>query len=413
MNTKCLATDRSVRYGYIAVNSCPEEWRKYTTSALCMNNTTDDLLSELPVFDWNNLTLYKNVFCAFCNRAENISYWGLEARCGSTAVTEMNFHSLVAFVKGCNLSYFHPFQQRRFLKKCTPQEQRLENLSAAKRNLTTKKLCSMCSEYSMEWCFKKQRFRNPHCLLCQGDMTHFTESYCCQPHTPVLPPLSILFDFQSTTKYLIKAKTQRNTRTVQVEAALKCSRHEVYDPFSDMCRGIHFKITSGNETSNCTGLIFKPQDYQLFSNGSVFIPSHGKTYDRGSYVLNGTLLVLCTNLTYNLSRPMIREESVENLHFLHLATYIGSAVSLVALVMLLLTYFCNSELRNLPGKITICLASSLLVSHVLYFVINYSDVRPLCTTIGVLMHYWLLASFLWMNAMAVCVHGTFTNKGNI
>ena len=407
----CLTTGQFLRYGYLAVDRCRVKSKKSKTSEMCTNNTKGDLFATMPVFDRNNFTLYKNIFCAFCNDVsiESASYWRLQASCGDNINVSYgtNFRNLMSSVKEqCNITFSPPEKQRQFLDKCIPQEPTKKESKMA-RKMTNKEICSICEDYSMEWCLQKERFRNPHCLLCRGEIKSFVASQCCGPKNPLQPPLSIFFDFRSTTRYLIETKTQTDTRTIPVELKSTCFKWELYDPFSNLCRSVHDETFHENNTLNCTGLKFGADEYLLTSNSSVFIPSHGKNYNRKDFFYNGSTLVLCRNLSYSLTRRL------QNVHFLHLATYIGTTISLLSIMILLVTYSCVPELRNVPGKITTCLAGSLFVCHVLYFIINSSNIRALCKVISILMHYWLLASFLWMNAMAVCVHSTFTSKGKI
>ena len=68
-----------------------------------------------------------------------------------------------------------------------------------------------------------------------------------------------------------------------------------------------------------------------------------------------------------------------------------------------------AELRNLPGKIIINLTLSLIVYQSVFFLALKKDNQETCLAIAVLLHFFILSSFTWMNVMAYDVHRIFTN----
>jgi len=94
---------------------------------------------------------------------------------------------------------------------------------------------------------------------------------------------------------------------------------------------------------------------------------------------------------------------------LQLLTLIGCVVSTISLILLIITYTLFTELRNLPGKIIINLAISLLLYQSVFFSAVKNEVPEVCLAIAVLLHFFVLSSFTWMNVMAYDVHRIFTN----
>jgi hypothetical protein len=124
-------------------------------------------------------------------------------------------------------------------------------------------------------------------------------------------------------------------------------------------------------------------------------------------------------------------------------TICGQLISIISLILLLIMYFSNKVLRNLPGKLLICLSVSLLLSQILFLVStyitkpythyalnsssydcnsklsnNFENISVLldslfksksldCYILGLLTHYFYLAFFTWSNIMAYDLYKMF------
>jgi hypothetical protein len=114
----------------------------------------------------------------------------------------------------------------------------------------------------------------------------------------------------------------------------------------------------------------------------------------------------------------------------------GQVLSITSILFLLGVYFSSKLLRNLPGKILICLSMALMLSQV-FFLLSVYTAQPLdrcpneetllqntfrnsqelfnrinshlgCFIYGLLSHYFHLAMFAWSFIMAYDMHGVFT-----
>ena len=78
-----------------------------------------------------------------------------------------------------------------------------------------------------------------------------------------------------------------------------------------------------------------------------------------------------------------------------------SLLSFFGCLAILLTYSLFKELRSTPGKILMNFASAILVASVLtiasLFVVN---VRPVCKTVAILLHYTYTCEFFWMSVLS-------------
>ena len=78
-----------------------------------------------------------------------------------------------------------------------------------------------------------------------------------------------------------------------------------------------------------------------------------------------------------------------------------SFLSLLGCLAILLTYSLFKELRSLPGKILMNLASAILVASALTLVSLFVvDERSVCKTIAVLLHYSYTSEFCWMSVLS-------------
>ena len=169
-------------------------------------------------------------------------------------------------------------------------------------------------------------------------------------------------------------------------------------------------------SQNCLSISFNQSDYEQLPNGTVYIKPHNKIYSNTSYTIRNDKLLLCVNFSRNATTTITKQRIVKTKTTpasLQILTSIGCIVSVVSLVLLLITYILFAELRNLPGKIIINLALSLLAYQAIFFSAVKTPNQEQCLVIAVLLHFFVLSSFTWMNVMAYDVHRTFTSSGKL
>jgi len=421
----CLAVKQGIGptyIGYTAWKACPQNWTKKSVRQKCQEEDQSDLLRNLPVFDFDSLTTYRNIFCARCNGAVNTGYWTLQLECDWFNVTNFNFTSERVFLSNYNCSIKTSPRDHllSFSKRCVPRFQDCYGISQEKNESYCQ---TECLRYAFPVCFDTGRilFRNPQCGLCNGFDPSYLECECTSGGKPGTRPLSILFDFGSTSMS-VQVKDSQESETLYVEQFWSCSSDEVYDPYTGSCQPI---VSTGrddprrNETQtgilNCTFISFNKTDYIQLANGSVYLKPHNKTYSNTTYTIRDNRLLLCVNFSRNFTRTekgrgngyKIRTTPAS----LQLLTLIGCIVSIISLILLIITYILFAELRNLPGKIIINLAISLLLYQSVFFSAVKHEDPDVCLAVAVLLHFFVLSSFTWMNVMAYDVHRIFTPSG--
>ena len=435
-NETCFALKNGLRpsyTGYAVWNTCPQNWTERSVRQKCQHEDQNDFLRNLPVFDKDSHVTYKNIFCARCNGAVNTAYWKLQFDCHVWFnVTTFNFTSDLGLLhNNCSVDKSPEDFQLNILKRCIPRFQDCRNISQEKNE----SYCQTdCLRYAFPVCSDtekgKIRFRNPQCALCNGFPPRYLENDGCHSGgSPVTPPLTILFDFSSTSTYSIKVQDRQEDVVQHVEHAWSCSLDEVYDPYAGSCTKIvspgsqnlatdlgHHLNDTQEWNSNCTFITFNKTDYVQLSNGSVYVKIHNKIYSNTTYTIRDSRLLLCMNFPRNITGTVKGQHTQghnvkKTPAYLHLLTSIGCIMSMVSLVLLLITYILFSELRNLPGNIIINLAFSLLLYQSVFFSAVKTDDQETCLAVAVLLHYFVISSFTWMNVMAYDVHRIFTHSG--
>ncbi|XP_044090351.1 adhesion G-protein coupled receptor G2 isoform X7 [Neovison vison] len=114
----------------------------------------------------------------------------------------------------------------------------------------------------------------------------------------------------------------------------------------------------------------------------------------------------CSHLTsfgvlLDLSRTSLPPSQMMALTFI---TYIGCGLSSIFLSVTLVTYLAFEKLRrDYPSKILIQLCAALLLLNLVFLLdswIALYDMRGLCISVAVFLHYFLLVSFTWMGLEA-------------
>ena len=169
---------------------------------------------------------------------------------------------------------------------------------------------------------------------------------------------------------------------------------------------------------NCTFIAFNKSDYVELPNGAVHVKPHHKVYGNTSYKIHANKLFLCVNFSRNATVLVVAKQhsigyTKPEAATLQIMTSVGCIASMVSLILLLTTYTYFSELRNLAGRIIINLSLSLMFYQGVFLGAVKTASHEQCKIIAILLHFFVLCSFTWMNVMAYDVHKTFTSSGKL
>ena len=411
------SNEMSSIFGYVMVSNCPSSWQNASTAEKCLStNYSADPITALPVVDMTENITYANIYCAMCHgRSRDLHYWNVGILKTQSYVSLQDIKSSEAIWE------VHPFVT---LDKCimTPQ--------AAKISPDTKEK-KYCRDYVNgikvkidEDPMRTEKFKNPHCAVLSLPNSILNKTITCIIGDRLTPRLSSMLFVLSN-----QADVKPDFMQTIVRLQFSCPIGEIYDPFQRRCLsavrfGFHNNSTDTTEQKpqrslkSCTGPYFKPNEFRLLTNKSVLIISHQTTYNNDSYILINQTLILCANFSrnYTISTTTAKDENFygqktsQNHSFtLRIITYVGFSLSIISLIILLVTYFLFAELRTYPGKAVMHLSCAIIVMQSAYFAADPDVVSSaVCAVMGALLHYSILAAFLWMSAIAYNTHKTFS-----
>ena len=154
-----------------------------------------------------------------------------------------------------------------------------------------------------------------------------------------------------------------------------------------------------SQQMGCTWLVYQLNEIQT-GNGTVDIISTGKTYASGRFqIVNESTVIVCET---DLSRSILGEEISDVDLALNFATVVCIGISIICLVIRIALQFCVSTFRNRPGRLQLQLTLAFFIAFVMLIVrVFLSDFPEACTTAAILLVYGFLASFIWMNIIAM------------
>ncbi|XP_065056660.1 uncharacterized protein LOC135684894 [Rhopilema esculentum] len=196
-------------------------------------------------------------------------------------------------------------------------------------------------------------------------------------------------------------------------------------------------VTASSNDSNSTtpnkGPDFNPIDYYFFAV-KVLARTVAISYEKRCKNLNGvynsfenTCQIQVTRETVSRENKETKNTSIFTIKNVSLVrrlnnvprsrmpifyiTVIGNTVSTIFSVALILSYMFLKTTFSTFDKNVICLSVCLSLSHVLQFLVNWLNQKPIwCKAIGILLHWSLLDSFMWMVVMSYDFFSTFSSK---
>ena len=216
----------------------------------------------------------------------------------------------------------------------------------------------------------------------------------------------------SFTTFLDVTGTGSTNVPIVLNTRVYCKFNEVFDKGTRQCRArfsptisiVNFTLQPDNISINCTAPIaLNSSEYEEGENNDT-LTYEGEVYKIITHDSQGRPII-CTNFTRSGIVPMNETREMPPLVFIVL-TYITSSLSIIGSIAILLTYSIFKELRSLPSKILMNLASAFLAGDLLILLYNiiassFASI-PLegTATTAILLHFFMLSRFSWMNLMA-------------
>ena len=414
-----------------------------------------------PVTDKRTGIVYQNQFCARCNglQLSEVARWRIQYICENSS--ELNTQRNLTFSdleQFCYFNVYNPPTSFPMPRRCPVLPRGLISTCPESAPVDLQEQCTL-GGLNVIWVASLRRpYANEYCAACHG-----VEGFCLPPnHTgggePGPDNLVMLLDIHDS-----GVVATSSTMTLNIVEEM-CPSGSVYDVFKGSCR----MLPSANCT-NSTVIRLEGGSYSLRGNNSVFwisynlnvsiesvdangrplvcIPSiHTDLATKGATCVpiilertdfeqqdnsSGTLLLLPSNESYVIEgydaegRPLIctnfsqtkNQTTSSNLYKYPLAfrilTYIGFSVDFVSGSVFLLTFVLFRELRKFYSKLMANFMASILLGDIVFLLgvplFSYLNAPPLCTTVGIILHYVFLCRFSWMTVMGSELVRSFCN----
>lgn len=430
-----------------------------------------DPLMHVPVTSHVTNITYRNLFCAICNEdVINVSFWKVSLSCRNQItirnVTDALQHFLneerkskcnleMKPITGINRQNMLPVHRCMKPPATTPVDDcpmvtdcatQWQSESEAALDVTRRtKVSWLCRTIYAPIYLKKKSYKNIYCAICNNAIQSNSTEHkpkCYKPkHSfmskcpPICPPLSSI----RTKSFTLLMDVDLRGGGLMVGTVERCPAAHVYDVFHEDCRvivcgkGYEYKDgicvrtfkepllakrlvttisngSSGNAQSQnaaCLRIRYQAEEVELDANWTLIIRGTGQKFLQGEYEWESdtqAAALVCTDLTntYVTKFPEFAFEYV---------TIGGSILSVMALFLKMAIFACLPETRNFPDRIVFCLSLSLFVAQLLFATtVTNTDGRwkVMCLTTAVLMHYFFLSAFAWMNVLAFDVWRTFS-----
>ncbi|RWS10533.1 uncharacterized protein B4U79_11285 [Dinothrombium tinctorium] len=388
------------------ISKCPRSWSSKSIEQKCVNQVSvkKDPFLSIPVFSRLTELTYKNLYCAVCNDDADFSEpWIVYSRCKKRDKNG-----------DCSSSrlFFEPPHLNGTLRECIKSDMySCPNNSEFKVH---REISSKCDIYASHLVTEDGLVvKNEYCAKCNNislDTSNCLKQEKLKSETNEVHnskfSLAIIIDID-----FLNGGTVVGTKE-------RCARNYVYDPWKKFCRLVTCDKDSRLEDDKCIPLhgiknqvsiercpklTFDSTEYSLLDDGKAFIKSRNKTLRMHEYTININTgrLSICAYINHiQLETKFSDFES-------HLSI-LGISVSILSLLTKILLFFLKPEPRKVSNILVLFLSISLLIAQTMFLVAaNHTDLPLFCKSVGILMHYFFLCSFFWMNVLSSDIYRTF------
>ena len=432
------------RFGISIVSKCPKQWTDDNMRDLCETMTPrNDMLLHLPVSENSTDILFKNMYCAYCNSRYDFNFWKPEVMCEDDLSYKENV-TISSLPSDCDLNFLPPSRDTALkYRKCSTEK----FISACPEHVLNGTLWDQCENGSTSYVFTERNYKNRACAECHNVSA---DDIYCEPNAGVLfvtpdkgkksYSFRILVDFNSVDGEMGRVNEEKGLIFSE-----KCADEEIYDPFSDKCRTIYcapprvpirgkcemnlvgnvgytvvmdsYNISYTNDSrmdhlpQNCTLVKMEPTEYQIRNDTKLIVYSSGRVYGNWEYFQLEDGLFVCHNVSQPCESDCETSFAFQSDIIEGYVTLILLVISLTALALNFFIYVCFPQLRNTPGKILMCLIASLFLAQLFFLVSPHLEAgRTACMVSAVIVHFFYMAAFCWMNVIALDLWITFSNQ---
>ncbi|XP_064651565.1 uncharacterized protein LOC135502547 [Lineus longissimus] len=355
-----------------------------------------------------------------------------EAGPNSADVTPSGGTDILTKLQRCNKYLLNPFGIRNL------RNFKLNIISVCPGNWTDTTVAEFCGNYTYiiyDNSTTNHLYKNIHCALCNGvreenivcnwkHMDSITLSLGFGSSMQPFYPITVLFE------PLGGRVTVTDGEKVQNDPLQNCGKNQIFDLFQQKCRKVFcpplqefingtcirrfaprvmaFRPLPPNGSDIQPGIMcpevkYGPEEFKILENGNVVFNGDAREFNASNFRLVNGSLYLCAHhvVSKNVSVGMVRTiYEFENAAMIISAT--GQIFSIVCLALNFVIYAILPPLRNTPGKTLMSLVLALFLSQLTFLVgAGRTNNYITCVLAATLIHYFILASFVWMNALSL------------
>ena len=334
----------------LLIGQCRKGWTNEKIERKC-HMTDETIYGFVPVTDNVTMMSYRNMYCAICNGVleRKLIFWQINITCDDSFVPSSAEDFFEGFEKhGCVNQLFPPEEVEPTLRQCE-----IDRDGCSENNCSNNEVKQLCEGgFTMRLSYKPSKviFKNPFCALCHG----YAENFVTKQYTCGRQPFSVGRDLGAYSFSLLMDFSDSGCTKLKLDGK---------DGFSEEC------------------------DMNDMINGSAGICDEADT----------------------LCQEAFRKSS-SNSDWMGLVSIICLSLSIVCMVCRIIAHPLVKVYHNLPNEMQLSLIFAMLLTAIC-FLTGPTQVnrRYICSGIGVAMHWMLLASFLWMNAIAYDMFKVFSS----
>jgi hypothetical protein len=349
-----------------------------------------------------------------------------------SVTSETDEDDILTKLQRCNKYLLNPFGMKNL------RNYKLNIKSGCPGNWTDKSVTQLCSNYTYiiyDNSTVNKLYKNTHCAKCNGvrpgniacdwkDLDSFTATLGFGSSMQPFYPITVLFEPQGG-KVIVT-----DGGKVQVSSLQNCAKNEIYDLFQQKCRKVFcppwhefingscirtavpkvmaFLPSPPNDTDAepknvCPEVKYGSGEFEILENGNIILTGNGREFNASEVRFANESLFICAHhvMNRNVSIGMVRSVyKFENAAMIISAS--GQIFSIVCLAMNFVIYAILPPLRNTPGKTLMSLVVALFFSQLTFLVgAGRTNDYICCVLAATLIHYFILASFVWMNALSL------------
>ena len=355
------------------VDWCPENTNPLL-NAKCIKDVSSGAfnytyLLDVPVISSNSGVVYQNIFCGLCHREYCFLGYPYKLFCDCEVESTAFIHTLdyqpanLTWVgnKPPNAECLHPYEVTCLLEVNYPiqvghtcEEHLINSCSIDGSGIFYATLLEGCVNGDTYYVQDKDSnvFKNFNCSLCNGG--NILDLLCLTP--------------EEISSSLIPARSVWDLSDLFSIDNTQCQSNFVYDPIFDLCD------------------MLENLDPEDISNDSAFII--------GPY-LNGSL-----------NNPNYAAPSPESIFFI-----VMMAISIVCLFLHMIIYLISFKYRNLHSTNLFTMTIALFIAETSFvFGANFCTDHVSCYIMTIIVYYFFLVAFLWMNVISFDICKTFHSQ---